>query len=120
MAIVSHSLIHRVPPVLEPEYPRVINTDKDAAYPPAIVQLKAEGALEENRQHIDRCNISITYWNRITGAIKRRINASQYFRFFLGSLAHITPFAQEKVDGSTLLIDGAIEVDQLAAHSDCE
>jgi hypothetical protein len=24
---------------------------------------------------------------------------------------HITPFAQEKVDGSTLLIDGAIEVD---------
>src|SRR5579864_2874978 len=28
--------------------PRVINTDKDAAYPPAIVQLKAEGALEEN------------------------------------------------------------------------
>ena len=26
-------------------HPRVINTDKDAAYPPAIVQLKAEGAL---------------------------------------------------------------------------
>jgi len=31
--------------------PRVINTDKDAAYPPAIVQLKAEGALEENCGH---------------------------------------------------------------------
>jgi hypothetical protein len=30
---------------------RVINTDKDAAYPPAIVQLKAEGALEENCRH---------------------------------------------------------------------
>ena len=28
--------------------PRVINTDKHAGYPPAIVQLKAEAALEEN------------------------------------------------------------------------
>jgi len=26
-------------------HPRVINTDKHAAYPPAIVRLKAEGAL---------------------------------------------------------------------------
>ena len=31
--------------------PRVINTDKHAGYPPAIVQLKAEGALEENCRH---------------------------------------------------------------------
>jgi hypothetical protein len=31
--------------------PRVINTDKDAACPAAIVQLKAEGALEENCGH---------------------------------------------------------------------
>src|SRR6201988_1980862 len=31
--------------------PLVINTDKEAAYPPAIVQLKAEGALEENCGH---------------------------------------------------------------------
>ena len=31
--------------------PRVINTDKEAAYPPAIVQLKAEGVLEENCGH---------------------------------------------------------------------
>jgi transposase-like protein len=30
---------------------RVINTDKHAAYPPTIVQLKDEGALEENCQH---------------------------------------------------------------------
>ena len=29
--------------------PRVINTDKHAAYPAAIVQLKDEGVLEENR-----------------------------------------------------------------------
>jgi hypothetical protein len=31
---------------------------------------------------------------------------------------HITPFAQKKVDGSTLLIDGAIKVDPLAAQLD--
>src|SRR6266704_985478 len=31
--------------------PRVINTDHHAAYPPAIVRLKAEGALEEDCQH---------------------------------------------------------------------
>jgi hypothetical protein len=35
-------------------HPGVINTDKDAAYPPAIVQLKAEGALEENCQNLGR------------------------------------------------------------------
>jgi transposase-like protein len=46
--------------------PRVINTDKHAAYPPAIVQLKDEGVLEENCQHRP-CSISITSWNRITG-----------------------------------------------------
>ena len=31
--------------------PRVINTDKHAGYPPAIVQLKAEAALERNCRH---------------------------------------------------------------------
>src|ERR1700759_4785012 len=31
--------------------PRVINTDKHSGYPPAIVQLKVEGALEENCRH---------------------------------------------------------------------
>ena len=46
--------------------PRVINTDKHAAYPSAIVQLKTEGALVENCRH-HRCNISTMYWNRITG-----------------------------------------------------
>ena len=30
---------------------RLMNTDKHAGYPPAIVQLQAEGALEENRRH---------------------------------------------------------------------
>ena len=46
--------------------PRVINTDKHASYPPAIVQLKTEGVLEENCQH-DRCSTSIMFSNRITG-----------------------------------------------------
>src|ERR1700745_4274891 len=32
--------------------------------------------------------------------------------------SNVTPFAQEKVDGSTLLIDGAIEVDPLAFYFD--
>jgi transposase-like protein len=45
--------------------PRVINTDKHAAYPPAIVQLKAEGALDEDCR-LDRCRTSITSWNRTT------------------------------------------------------
>jgi transposase-like protein len=30
---------------------RVINTDKHAGYPPAIVRLKAEDALKENCRH---------------------------------------------------------------------
>jgi hypothetical protein len=28
---------------------------------------------------------------------------------------NVTPFAQEKVDGSTLFIDGAIQIDPLAS-----
>jgi transposase, IS6 family len=36
--------------------PRVINTDKHAAYPLAIVQLKAEGVLDEDCRH--RCSTS--------------------------------------------------------------
>jgi transposase-like protein len=62
-------------------HPRVINTDKDAGYPPAIVQLKAEGALEENCRHRP-----VQYLDNVLEqdhrAIKRRANASQYFRSF--------------------------------------
>jgi transposase, IS6 family len=61
--------------------PRVINTDKDAAYPPAIVQLKAEDALEENCRHRP-----VQYLNNVLEqdhrAIKRRVRASQHFRSF--------------------------------------
>ena len=49
--------------------PRVINTDKHSGYPPAIVQLKAEGALEENCRHrpVQYLNNVLELWNRITG-----------------------------------------------------
>jgi transposase, IS6 family len=64
--------------------PRVINTDKEVAYPPAIVQLKAEGALEEDCQHRP-----VQYLNNVLEqdhrAIKRRVRASQHFRSFWGA-----------------------------------
>jgi transposase, IS6 family len=64
--------------------PRVINTDKHAAYPPAIVRLKAEGALEEDCQHCP-----VQYLNNVLEqdhrAIKRRVRASQHFRSFWGA-----------------------------------
>jgi transposase-like protein len=64
--------------------PRVINTDKHAAYPPATVQLKADGVLEENCTHRP-----VPYLNNVLEqdhrAIKRRINASQHFRSFWGA-----------------------------------
>jgi transposase, IS6 family len=61
--------------------PRVINTDQHAAYPPAIVELKADGVLEENCEHRP-----VQYLNNVLEQdhrpIKRRINASQHFRSF--------------------------------------
>src|ERR1700693_1870612 len=64
--------------------PRVINTDKHAGYPPVIVQLKAEGALEENCRHRP-----VQYLNNVLEqdhrAIKRRVRASQHFRSFWGA-----------------------------------
>jgi transposase, IS6 family len=64
--------------------PRVINTDKHAAYPPAIVRLKAEGALEKDCQHRP-----VQYLNNVLEqdhrAIKRRVRASQHFRSFWGA-----------------------------------
>ena len=71
-------------PSEKPSAPRVINTDKHAAYPPAIVRLKAEGALDENCQHRP-----VQYLNNVLEqdhrAIKRRIRASQHFRSFWGA-----------------------------------
>jgi len=65
--------------------PRVINTDKHAAYPPAIGELKANGVLDENFKHRP-----VQYLNNILEqdhrAIKRRVRASQHF--VLGSLAY--------------------------------
>ena len=54
--------------------PRVISTEGHSAYPPAIVRLKAEGALDENCRHRP-----VPYLNNLLEqdhrAIKRRINA---------------------------------------------
>jgi transposase, IS6 family len=61
--------------------PRVIHTDGHGAYPPAVAQLKDEGALAENCRHrVGR------YLNNLVEqdhrAIKRRVKASQHFRSF--------------------------------------
>jgi transposase-like protein len=64
--------------------PRVINTDKHAAYRPAIAELKADGVLDENSKHRP-----VQYLNNILEqdhrAIKRRVRASQHFRSFWGA-----------------------------------
>jgi transposase, IS6 family len=64
--------------------PRVINTDKHAGYPPAIVRLKSVGTLEENCRHRP-----VQYLNNVLEqdhrAIKRRVRASQHFRSFWGA-----------------------------------
>ncbi len=64
--------------------PRVINTDKYAAYPPAIAGLQAAGDVANNCQHRP-----VQYLNNVLEqdhrAIKRRINASQHFRSFWGA-----------------------------------
>jgi transposase-like protein len=46
--------------------PRVINTDKHAAYPPATLSSKP-AEFWKRSVLIDRCSILITSWNRITG-----------------------------------------------------
>jgi DDE domain len=64
--------------------PRVINTDKHAAYPPTIVELKAGRVLEEKCTHRP-----VQYLNNVLEqdhrAIKRRVRASQHFRSFWGA-----------------------------------
>jgi IS6 family transposase len=64
--------------------PRVIHTDGHGAYPPAVAQLKDEGALDETGRHrVGR------YLNNLVEqdhrAIKRRVKASQHFRSFWGA-----------------------------------
>jgi IS6 family transposase len=64
--------------------PRVINSDKHAAYPPAIVELKAGRVLEEKCTHRP-----VQYLNNVLEqdhrAIKRRVRGSQHFRSFWGA-----------------------------------
>ena len=66
----------------------------DAAYPPAIVQLKAEGALEENCGHRP-----MQYLNNVLEqdhrAIKRPVRASQNFRSFWGAWRTIAGYESD-------------------------
>ena len=60
---------------------RVINTDKDKAYPKAIKELKESGILRDSVEHR-----AVKYLNNIIEQdhryIKRRVVASQHFREF--------------------------------------
>jgi transposase, IS6 family len=71
-------------PWAENPAPRVINTDKHAAYPSAIGGLQAAGDLTDNCQHRP-----VQYLNNVLEqdhrAIKRRVCASQHFRSFWGA-----------------------------------
>jgi transposase, IS6 family len=71
--------------------PRVINTDEHGGYPPAIVQLKAKGALVDNCRHHP-----VKYLNNVLEqdhrAIKRRVRASQHFRSFWGAWRTIAAY----------------------------
>jgi transposase, IS6 family len=64
--------------------PRVINTDKHAAYPPAVAGLQSAGNLADNCQHRPA-----QYLNNVLEqdhrAIKRRVRSSQHFRSFWGA-----------------------------------
>ena len=77
--------------------PRVINTDKHAAYPQAIAELKADGVLDENSKHRP-----VQYLNNILEqdhrAIKRRVRASQHFRSFWGAWRTIAGYESDSYD----------------------
>jgi transposase, IS6 family len=77
--------------------PRVINTDEHAGYPPAIVRLKAEEALEENCRHRP-----VQYLNNVLEQdhrpIKRRVRASQHFRSFWGAWRTIAGYENDSYD----------------------
>jgi transposase, IS6 family len=61
--------------------PRVINVDKNPAYPPAVEQLKGEGTLP-NRTQLRRCKYLNNLIEQDHRFIKRRINPGLgFFRF---------------------------------------
>jgi hypothetical protein len=74
--------------------PPVINTDKHAAYPPAIVELKADGVLEQKCTHYSSTHrpvqFLITSWNRITGPSNAGCVQASIFAPS-GELAHDRP-----------------------------
>jgi transposase-like protein len=48
--------------------PRVITVDKNAAYPKALNELKAEGRVTEGRELASWSSISTTLWSKIIGS----------------------------------------------------
>jgi IS6 family transposase len=64
--------------------PRVINTDKYAAYPAGDCATQRRGCSGGELPTPTGAVPGITSWSRIT-AIKRRIRASQHFRSFWGA-----------------------------------
>ena len=61
--------------------PRVINVDKNPAYPPAVEQLKEEGTLP-NRTQLRQCKYLYNLIEQDHRFIKRRVNAGLgFFRF---------------------------------------
>jgi len=61
--------------------PRVINVDKNPAYPPAVEELKAEGALPDECQ-LRRCKYLNNVVEQDHGFIKRRVNPGLGFFSF--------------------------------------
>ena len=67
--------------------PRVINTDEQAGYPPAIVRLKAEEALKENCRHRP-VPISQQHFGTGSSGDQAPDTRKPVFSLVLGSLAH--------------------------------
>jgi transposase, IS6 family len=61
--------------------PRVINVDKNPAYPPAVEQLKGEGTLP-NRTQLRRCKYLNNLIEQDHRFIKRRVNPGLGFFSF--------------------------------------
>jgi IS6 family transposase len=85
-------------------HPRVINTDKDAAYPPAIVQLKAEGALVENCR-IDRLPSRVitlgSPW-RLRALLKEGLGGGDVTRSTLGRIRRSCLVYQQRGRGTSI------------------
>src|SRR5262249_12280939 len=78
--------------------PRVINVDKNPAYPPAVEQLKEEGTLT-NRTQLRLCKYLNNIIEQDHRFIKRRVNPG--LGFFSFNMARRTISGYEIVNDST-------------------